>query len=174
MTMQDTDLSKRLDKLERQLGFWRTLTVLALILCAAGMATHLGATPAWIKTTRVEATAVVAHEFDLVNPSGRITARLVSDPTDPDSPNLVLKYPNDKPAILLGIDSKTGSEISLLNSDGKPRAIMSENATGPSLSLFDEDAKLRMLLHAENQAPEIIIFDKATKKVWVAPTNFLP
>lgn len=85
-----------------------------------------------------------------------------------------MKYPNDKPAVLIEVDNKTGSSISLLNSDGNPRAIMSEHANGPSFGLFDEDAKLRMLVHAENQAPEIIIFDKAKKKVWVAPTNFLP
>src|ERR1700682_2937827 len=113
--MDNDLLSCRIAKLERQLRFWRVLVALLAILCAVGITTHLRAAP-----TRIDAIAVVAHEFDLVNASGRVTARLASDPTNPDSPNLVLKYPNDKPAMLLGIDNKTGVSISLLNSEGTP------------------------------------------------------
>lgn len=130
------------------------------------MATHLKAAPA-----RIDATAVVAHEFDLVNASGRVTARLVSDPTNPDSPNLVLKYPNDKPAILLGIDNKTGASISVLNSEGNPRVIMNESADGPAISLFDENARIRIELDALRPGPQISVYDKARKRTVVASSN---
>jgi hypothetical protein len=173
MTMQDTDLSTRLYQLERQLKFWQTLTVLTLILCAAGMATHLGATPTWIKTTRVDATAIVAHEFDLVNATGRVTARLAPDPDNLDFPEFVLKYPNDKPAIHLSVNNKnvktnTFASISLLNTDGAPRAMMTENANGPSLTLFDEDARIRIEVDALKPGPQISIYDKARKRTVVA------
>lgn len=174
--MQDTDLSIRLYKLERQLKFWRTLTVLTLILCAAGMATYLGATPAWIKATRVDATAVVAREFDLVNAKGRVTARLAPDPDNSDFPEFVLKYPNDKPAVHLSVNNKTVkgktfASISLLNTDGLPRAMMTENADGPSLTLFDEDARIRIEVDALKPGPQISIYDKDRKRTVVAFSN---
>jgi hypothetical protein len=168
--MDNDLLSRRLDKLERQMNFWRTLTVLSLILCAAGAVTHLEANPNWIKTTR-DATAVVAHEFDLVNATGRVTARLAPLPDNPDSPYLVLKYPNDKAAISIGVESKSGSSISVLNSDGHPRALIGEHADGPAFSLFDEDDKLRVAAVAKRQTTQIAIYDKDTKRIWVVPGN---
>ncbi|MGD0790139.1 MAG: hypothetical protein ABR920_00085 [Terriglobales bacterium] len=157
--------------MERQVKFWRTLTVLSLMLCAAGVVTHLEANPNWIKTTRVDATAVVAREFDLVNTSGRVTARLASDPDNPDSPNLVFKYPNDKGAVLIGVDDKTGSSISVFSSNGQPRATMKESANGPAITLFDEGDKLRVAVLARGEATQIAIYDKDTKRIWVVPTN---
>jgi hypothetical protein len=169
--MQDADLSVRLGKLERQMKFWRSLTVLSLMLCAAGVVTHLEANPNWIKTTRVDATAVVAREFDLVNATGRVTARLAPLPDDPDSPYLALKYPNDKPAISLGVESKSGSSISVHSNNGQPRATMGEHADGPAFTLFDEDDKLRVAAVAKGQSTQIAIYDKDTKRIWVVPTN---
>jgi hypothetical protein len=162
------DLTIRLGKLERQVRVWRSLTICSLILCAAGVVTHLQANPNWIKATRVDATAVVAREFDLVNPSGRVTAKLVSDPDDPDSPNLAFKYANDKPGILLGIDRKLGSSLTLLNSHGQPRIIMSDPTDGPHITLFDEDARIRIVLDAGKQGPQISIYDKNRKRTVVA------
>jgi hypothetical protein len=169
--MHDADLCTRLDKLEHQMKFWRTLTVLSLILCAAGAITHLEANPNWIKTTRVDATAVVAREFDLVNATGRITARLAPLPDNPDSPYLVFKYPDDKAAISIGVENQSASSISLLNSDGHPRAIVHESANGPDLSLFDEEARIRMVLDAFRTGPQISIYDKARKQTVVAFSN---
>jgi hypothetical protein len=171
MTMQDADLSTRLDKLERQLRFWRTLTGLTLILCAAGVATHLGAAPTWIKTTRVDATAVVAHEFDLVNTSGRVTARLAPDPDNSDFPRFVLKYPNDKAAVDLGVNDKTFASISLFNNQGNPLAIMTEHGKGPAFTLFDEESRIRIELDALNSGPQISIYDKDRKRTVVAFSN---
>jgi hypothetical protein len=161
----------RLHKLERQVKFWRTLVILSGLLSAAGVATHLEANPNWIKTTRVDATAVVAKEFDLVNASNRVTARLIPNPDNPDFPALVLKYPNDKPAALIEVDDEAGSSISLLNSDGRPRAILKESTNGPALSLFDENSKLRITATARGDASQIAIYDKSTKRIWVVPTN---
>jgi hypothetical protein len=164
--MHDADLCARLGKLERQVNFWRILTVLSLILCAARLASHLGAAP-----TRIDATAVVAREFDLVNENGRVTARLAPLPDNPDSPYLVLKYPNDKAAISIGVENKSGSSINLLNSDGEPRAILHENTNGPALSLFDEDRRIRMELDALRPGPQISIYDKAKKRTVVASSD---
>jgi hypothetical protein len=166
MKNEDATLSVRLDKLERQLNFWRALVVLSVLVCGASIATQLRAAP-----TRIDATAVVAHEFDLVNASGRVTARLASDPTNPDSPNLVLKYPNDKPAMLLGTDSKTGASISLLNSEGIPRVMLNESADGPAISLFDENDRIRIELDALKPGPQISVYDKARKRTVVAFSN---
>jgi hypothetical protein len=165
--VEDTKISVRLDKLERQLNFWRTLMVFLVILCAAIIATHLRATP-----TRINATTVVAQEFDLVNAAGRVTARLAPlDSDNPDLPTIVLKYPNDKAAILIGVESKSGSSISALSNNGQPRATMGEHADGPAFTLFDEDDKLRVAANAKGQATQIAIYDKNTKRIWVVPSN---
>lgn len=163
--MQDGYLSIRLEKLERQTRFWQLFGVLAGIICAISLVIRLNAAP-----VRVDATAVVAHEFDLVNTSGRITARLASDPDNKDSPNLVLKYADDKPAILLGIDSKAGSSISLLDSRGQARAIISEQENGPLFSLFDEHDRLRIIITTAAGTPQVVIYDANTKKIWSAPS----
>jgi hypothetical protein len=116
MTNEDANLTVRVAKLEHQLNFWRALVVLPVLVCGASIATQLRAAP-----TRIDATAVVAREFDLVNATGRVTARLVPDPDNPDFPNLVLKYPNNQPAVMLGVDSTTHAAVSVFNSDGTPR-----------------------------------------------------
>ncbi len=102
--MDNDLLCFRLDKLERQVKFWCILAAVLAIMCATGIATHLEANPNWIKATRVDATAVVAKEFDLVNASGRVTARLAPNPDNPDFPTFVLKYPNNKPAVFVDVD----------------------------------------------------------------------
>ncbi len=164
--MDNDLLSINLYALRRQLLLYRGLVIVLGLLFVGAVATRLGAAP-----THIEATVVSAHEFNLVNATGRVTARLTSDPSNPDSPNLVLKYPNDKPAILLGIDNKTGSSVSLLNSNGLPRAIMSEDANGPSLTLFDEADKIRIVLDAGRAGPQISIYDKNRKRTVVAFSN---
>jgi len=111
-----------------------------------------------------------------VNATGRVTARLAPNPDNPDFPALVLKYPNDKPAVFLEVDDKSGSSISVFSSNVQPRATINESANGPALSLFDEDDKLRiaMVARAQAQATQIAIYDKNTKRIWVVPTNFQP
>jgi hypothetical protein len=106
-----------------------------------------------------------------VNASGRVTARFAPLPDDPDSPYLVLKYPNDKPAISIGVESKSGSSISVHSNNGQPRATMGEHADGPAFTLFDEDDKLRVAAVAKTQTTQIAIYDKNTKRIWVVPTN---
>jgi hypothetical protein len=81
-------LAERLDRLERQVNFWRMLTPFFAALCLAALASGASA-----KTERIDATAMVAQEFDLVDSSGRVTARLAPDPEDRAKPGLVLKYP---------------------------------------------------------------------------------
>src|SRR5208282_4567508 len=115
--MNDDLLSPRLNRLERQLTFWRVLTVLSFTICAVTTATRLAADTQWIKATRVDATAVVAREFDIVNASGRVTARFAPEPDHPDFPRFVLKYPNDKAAVDIGVNGEGFATISLLNSE---------------------------------------------------------
>ncbi len=169
--MDNDLLCFRLDKLERQVKFWCILAAVLAIMCATGIATHLEANPNWIKATRVDATAVVAKEFDLVNASGRVTARLAPNPDNPDFPTFVLKYPNNKPAVFVEVDDKFGSSISVFSTNGQPRATIKQSADGPSLSLFDEDDKLRIAVVAKGQATQIAIYDKNTKRIWVVPTH---
>jgi hypothetical protein len=166
MITKEANLSIRLDKLERQLNFWRVLVVLSVFVCGVSIDTQLRASP-----TRIDATAVVAQEFDLVNPSGRVTARLAPLPDNPDSPYLALKYPNDQAAISLGVESGSGSSFSLLSNDGHPRVLLGEHADGPAISLYDEDDKLRVAANAKGQATQIAIYDKNTKRIWVVPSN---
>jgi hypothetical protein len=159
-------LTQRLDRLERQIKFWRILTVVLTAVSLAALVSRSTAKP-----LRIDATAVVAEEFDLANPNGRIMARLVPDPADPNAPGLVFKYPNNKAAAEIGV-SQSGPFVSLFDTDGKSRAILAEAANGPSLALLDVDGNLRMLAHAENKKPEIIIYGNSiTNKMWVAPTT---
>jgi hypothetical protein len=169
--MDNDILSQRLDRLQRQLSIWRGLVIILIVLFGVALASHLGAAP-----TRIDATAVVAHEFDLVNASGTVTARLAADPKLPDFPELVLEYPNHQPAIHLSVNSPTFASISVLNKDGAPRAILSEHSVdpyggGPSLSLFDEDAKLRIVMDGGGSTTQFAVYDKNRKRIWVAPTN---
>jgi hypothetical protein len=162
----DNDLSSRLDNLERRVNFWRTLVVLLVILCAASMVSQLRAAPA-----RIDAKAVFAQEFNLVNSAGRVTARFAPQPDEPDFPYLVLKYPNNQPAVSIGVESESASTIIALNNNGHPRALMSEHEDGPAVSLFDEGDKLRVAMVAKGAATQIAIYDKNTKRIWVVPTN---
>ncbi len=169
--MTEINLLVRLTKIERQVRVWQGLTFLAILVGSSAIAVRLNAAPSqWLKVFRVDANTIVAQEFDLVNPSGRVTARLVPDPKNADSPNLVLKYANDKPAILLRVDHD-GSSLSMLDNNGQPRATMSEHANGPSLTLFDEDDRLRIDVDALNPSPQISIYDKARKRTIVAFSN---
>jgi len=169
--MNNDELSARIDKMERQLHFWRILTFLSLVACATATAASLGADAQSLKAMRVDATAVVAKEFDLVNAGGRVTARLAPDPDNSNLPEFVLKYPNDKPAVHISVNNKTFPSISVLNSDGAPRAMMNESADGPSFSLFDEDDRIRIVLDAGKSGPQISIYDKARKRTLVAFGN---
>jgi hypothetical protein len=164
--MTEDSVPLRLIKLSRQLTFWKLGTIFLTLMCVSVLATRSHAGP-----TRIDATAVVAHEFDLVNAAGRVTARLASDPANPDSPNLVLKYPNGNPAILVGIDSDSGASIGLLNSKGQPRALVTEHTNGPSLTLFDEADRIRIEVDALTAGPQISIYDKNRKRTVVAFSN---
>jgi len=162
--MSTAPLIKRLDRMERQIKFWKSLTI---VLAAVSLATLVSRASA--KPLRIDATAVVAEEFDLANPDGRIMARLVPDPDDANAPALLFKYPNNKAAAMIGV-SQSGPFVSLFNTEGHNRAMIRESATGPSLSLFDKDGKLRVLVHAQNNNPEITIYDKfISEKLWTAP-----
>jgi len=166
MTTEEANLSIRLDKLERQLRFWRALVILSVLVCGVSIASQLRAVP-----TRIDATTVIAREFDLVNPSGRVTARLAPLPDNPDSPYLALKYPNDKAAISIGVESESASSVSVLNGNGLPRIFMHEGANGPDLSLFDEDGRPRIIVDAFTPGPQISIYYKARKRTVVAFSN---
>jgi hypothetical protein len=161
--MENDSLSHRLDKLERRLTLWRALVVLLAILCAASIATNLRAAP-----TRIDTKAVFAQEFNLVNAAGRVTARFAPDPDDLNSPYLVLKYPNDKAAISIGVEGQSESVVTVLNNKGEPRAILHESTNGPSLSLFDEEKRLRVDVDAFTPGPQISLYDKARKRTVVA------
>lgn len=166
--MTESDLLSRLAKIERQVRIWRTVTFFSIICFATAAAARLDASPQWLKVFRVDANAIAAREFDLVNPSGRVIGRLAPDPQNADSPNLVLKYPNDKAGILLGIDNASGPSIGILDSKGQPRAMMYEHANGPALTLFDEDNRIRIEVDALNPGPQISIYDKNRKRTVVA------
>lgn len=142
------------------------LAAASVLLCAMAIVAQ---SP--IRTDRIDAKLILAHEFDLVNPAGRITARLVSDPKNQGSPDLVMLYPSGQPAILIGVDSETGSSISVLNAKGQPRASITEGLKGPYLALFDEDDKLRVAVDASNRSPTITIYDARLKKRWTVPVN---
>jgi hypothetical protein len=166
--MMESDFLARLAKIERQVRTWRTLTFLSVVCCAAAAAPRLAASSQWLKVFRVDANAIVAQEFDLVNPSGRVIGRLAPDPADANSPNLVLKYPNDKAGILLRIDNTNGPSIGVLDSKGQPRATLYENPNGPALTLFDESNRIRVEVDALNPGPQISIYDKNRKRTVVA------
>jgi hypothetical protein len=166
--MTGTSLDDRVSKLEKQLGFWKLSTVcLAVLSLSAVLVSHARAKP-----LRIDATAVVANEFDLANPHGRIVARLALDPAEPDNaPMLVFKYPNNNAAAMIGV-SGSGPFVSLFATNGDTRASLDEEPQGPHLALLDEDAKLRVLVDAENQKPEIVIYGESIKqKLWVAPVS---
>ena len=68
--MGNDAMNARLDRLQRQVAFWRAWVVIATIASIVGVVSHLAAAP-----TRIDATAVVAQEFDMVNAAGRVTAQ---------------------------------------------------------------------------------------------------
>jgi hypothetical protein len=168
LQVTESEILARLTKIERQVRIWRTLTLLSVICCAAAAAPRLDASSQWLKVFRVDANAIVAQEFDLVNPSGRVIGRLAPDPKDANSPNLVLKYPNDKAGILLGVDNTNGPSIGIFDSKGETRAMMYEHENGPALTLFDENNRIRIEVDALNPGPQISIYDKNRKRTVVA------
>jgi hypothetical protein len=158
-------VEQRLDRLEQQIRFWKILTIILAAVSVTALVSRASAKP-----LRIDATAVVAEEFDLANADGRIMARLVHDPADPNAPALVFKYPNNKAAAIIGV-SNGGPSVGLFDTAGNSRAMLTEFSNGPSLSLLDTDGNLRVLVHAQNKNPEAIIYGKSiADKVWVAPT----
>jgi hypothetical protein len=134
----DNALSSRLDNLEHRLNFWRVLVIMLLILCATSIVSQLKAAP-----TRIEATTVVAHQFELVNGTGRVIGEWGSVPRDSDYPFFSMMRPNNKLAIVLRLDAKTQvASISTLGSDGQIRAMMSEEPRGGMFAMFDKDNNL--------------------------------
>jgi len=163
--MLNNSLEKRIGRLESQVRFWRLIVVALAVLSLASLAERLSA-----KTERIDATAVVAQEFDLINAKGRITARLTDDPANPDAPLLAFKYPNDKPALTVGLFGEQGPAVSVFNKDGAERASLGQGPQGPSLYLFDNDGHVRIIADIDKEGPQIMILNKAmNKKVWVAP-----
>jgi hypothetical protein len=159
-------IEQRLDRLERQIRLWKALTIILAAVTVAAFVSRASAKP-----LRIDATAVVAEEFDLANPNGRIMARLVPDPADSNAPALVFKYPNNKAAAIIGV-SNGGPSVGLFDTAGNSRAMLSEFSNGPSLSLLDTDGNLRVLVHAQNKKPEAIIYGTSlADKVWVAPAK---
>jgi hypothetical protein len=158
-------IEQRLDRLEQQIRFWKVLTIIVAVVSVAALVSRASAKP-----LRIDATAVVAEEFDLANPNGRIMARLVPDPADSNAPALLFKYPNNKAAAIIGV-SNGGPSVTLFDTAGNSRALLAGFSNGPSLSLLDTDGNLRVLIHAQNKKPEAIIYGNSiSDRVWVAPT----
>jgi len=135
--MENDLLSLRVAKLERQLKFWRVAVVLLAVVIAVSVVGRLTALP-----TQSEAAAVTAHEFNLVNKSGRVIGHWGAIPNDSDFPVFELNYPNDKQAVFLGVKTATEAGVGVLDINGRVRALMAEDAYGPTLSVSDSNGKI--------------------------------
>jgi hypothetical protein len=104
---------ERVERLERSLIFWRIGAVCLLLVCFGISAARLTAAP-----DELEARIITAQEFNLVD-HGRVLARLVGDPTNPNGGGgLVLMYPDQKPALGIQLDDKFGPAVALYDDDG--------------------------------------------------------
>jgi hypothetical protein len=163
--MNNEELVGYVERLQRQIRFWRILVVLSLLVSLGVAVSRLSAS-----AERIDAKAVVAQQFELVNSTGRIVARWAQgDPVDPNAAELLFKYPNDKQAAAVGV---LGGEpfFTVFNTDGHSRATLTESSEGSEIDLFDEEGHVRIIAKVKRSGPEIMILNKSmTKKIWVAP-----
>lgn len=123
-------LSQRLDRLEREIRWWRRLgTVVVSTLVLAFL---LGATGQKV------ADEVRAKLFVLVDVDGKDRAALV---VTADGPVLALYDRDGKFRADLAVTA-AGSALALRDRDGAPRAMLGVPTGGPALGLYDRDGKV--------------------------------
>jgi hypothetical protein len=165
--LANVSLADRVERLERQLGFWRLSVVALTCLSLTVLAARLSAAP-----ERFTARIVAAQQFDILNASGQVVGRMNQDPGDPTgvSGQMVFMYPNQKAAIHIGLVPKYGPSVSLLDTDGRIRANIIFGPDGPAVELDDDAHRPIIAMEVRTQGPRFKVFDKSlTKYVWVAP-----
>lgn len=164
--MSTTSFEERVGKLERQLRFWRLLVICLAVACLAAFAARLNAAP-----SRLEARIIAAQQFDLIDANSRVLGRMTRDIEDPGGgAGFFLLYANQKPAVGMQVDGKNGPTVSLFNSDGHSRAMISFSNDGPAVELFDEANRPLIAMEIGQKGPRFKVFDKSlTRYVWTAP-----
>jgi hypothetical protein len=165
--METTALSERVERLERQIKFWKLSVFVLFVLSATALTTRLFAT-----TDRMDARIVAAQEFQILNASGKVVGRMNEDPGNPTgfSGGLVFMYENQQPAISMGIETTYGPHINLHDTDGRTRASVSFGPDGPAVDLFDKAQRPLIAMEIRDKGPRFKVFDKSlTKYIWTAP-----
>ena len=164
--MSETELVERLERLERAHRRLKGFALAALVLAAA-LATIYATQPVPQKIT--------AHEFDLMDDSGRVRAELHIDfgnrPTltfrDANGFPLVTLAAGDQPSLCL---MRAGNEEQILLTISKDyyglglygktaRAGLAVTKGSPALSIFDETGKERAVLDLTAGGPSLDLSD---------------
>lgn len=138
--MTDTELVARLERLERDNRRLKRVALGALVLVAASVG--LGA--AYAKPAIPQ--RIVAHEFDVVDGSGKVRAKVGLQCAGAGScwPAIDLLDQDGKRQVTLAA-TETNSGLVFLGPKGKPRLSLAANDVESSVSLFSQFGRYAML-----------------------------
>jgi hypothetical protein len=147
--MSEIELRQRLEKLERNNRRLKWLGIAALAL-VAGLVT--------IAATQPVPDKIVAHEFDMVDSTGKIRIRMGL--SSEGMPGIVLSDAQGKPRAAMTLSPSGESDIGLSDAQGKPRVLMSADPSGePEIDLSDSQGNARVEIGVDPVMSGISVLD---------------
>jgi hypothetical protein len=135
-----------------------------------------------------------AQQFELLDATGKVRVKLASNPQSGASGIFIFDPSNASPRIFMGISADGGTNIQLMDGDGKRRASFDLLAQGSArLSLVnsdfkggavlatsdnsqlvfsDDNQKPRLILGvAKSSDPAVVFYDENKNLIWSAPPS---
>lgn len=148
--MTEMEIMKRLERVEHDNRRLKGFALAALVLTAALSA---------IYATQPPAQTITAHEFDVVDGSGRVRVRMTVLPSG--EPKILLYDPQGKARVGMGVNASGGAVIGFADAQGNTRVGMGVLQSGmPDIRLYDSQGKPRMEMEVvASDVPSITLLD---------------